>query len=488
MIEATHQESRRGLLAGAIGFGGDFIASLACSGPTTGVAYTLATLLAISGLASPLVVLTGGIVVLLVAVGYARLNRWRADAGAPYIWVGRTIAPPIGFAVGMLAIAIGFLVNIGNITLAGSYLLSIVSPGTVFPGIIIWIVASLYMAAVIFLAVRGIRPSIRVQTTILIAEYAIVLSFAILALLHELGSNAPGVSAPSLSYFSIGSSPNGWTGFATALVIGGFLFGGWEAPLLFSEESKNPNFSPGRAAIVGVLSALVWYLLLFVIFQGVASPANIEAHGADVLGYASTILAPDPWARFLPLAVFSALFAATQMQLTEASRVMFAMGQDRVLPRFVAKLHPRFRTPWVAALILGILPPLVLIPYLISSEAITVIGDIVGSVGLLYLAMYTIIPLACVVFFFRALRGRSSEVPTIVATFIGGATMLFLLAWGFHTQPAAAAIVGGIALAICLISGFIAAMFSKSDFFRSRPIDLTADARPAPGVDVTRQP
>ena len=116
------------------------------------------------------------------------------------------------------------------------------------------------------------------------------------------------------------------------------------------------------------------------------------------------------------------------------------------------------------------------------------IGDIVGSVGLLYLAMYTIIPLACVVFFFRALRGRSSEVPTIVATFIGGATMLFLLAWGFHTQPAAAAIVGGIALAICLISGFIAAMFSKSDFFRSRPIDLTADARPAPGVDVTRQP
>ena len=241
------------------------------------------------------------------------------------------------------------------------------------------------------------------------------------------------MSAPSLSYFSIGSSPNGWTGFATALVIGGFLFGGWEAPLLFSEESKNPNFSPGRAAIVGVISALVWYLLLFVIFQGVASPANIEAHGADVLGYASTILAPDPWARFLPLAVFSALFAATQMQLTEASRVMFAMGQDRVLPRFVAKLHPRFRTPWVAALILGILPPLVLIPYLISSEAITVIGDIVGSVGLLYLAMYTIIPLACVVFFFRALRGRSSEVPTIVATFIGGATMLFLLAWGFHT-------------------------------------------------------
>ena len=476
MIEAAHPESRRGLLAGAIGFGGDFIASLACSGPTTGVAYALATLLAISGLASPLVVLTGGIVVLLVAIGYARLNRWRADAGAPYIWVGRTIAPPIGVAVGMLAIAIGFLVNIGNITLAGSYLLSIISPGTAFPGIVIWLVASVYMAAIVLLAVRGIRPSIEVQTTILIAEYSIVFSFAILALLYELGSHAAGASAPSASYFSIGSSPTGWTGFATALVIGGFLFGGWEAPLLFSEESRKPNFNPGRAAIVGVTSALVWYLLLFIIFQGVASPANIEANGADVLGYASTILAPDPWARFLPLAVFSAVFAATQMQLTEASRVMFAMAQDGVLPRSLAKLHPRFRTPWVAALILGILPPVVLIPYLVSSAATTVIGDIIGSVGLLYLTMYTIIPLACVVFAFRALRGKTSEYPAIVLTFVGGAVMLFLLVWGFHTQPSGAAIVGGIALGVCLISGLVSARVSHSDFFRTRAIDAQGDA------------
>jgi RsiW-degrading membrane proteinase PrsW (M82 family) len=130
----------------------------------------------------------------------------------------------------------------------------------------------------------------------------------------------------------------------------------------------------------------------------------------------------------------------------------------------------------------------VLIPYLVSSAAITVIIDIVGSVGLLYLAMYTIIPLACVVFFFRALRGRNSEIPTIVATFIGGAIMLFLLAWGFHTQPTGAAVVGGIALAACLVSGFIAAMVSKSDFFRTRPIDLDPDAATTPAIAASRQP
>ena len=472
------QGSRRGLLAGAIGFGGDFIASLACSGPTTGVAYTLATFLALSGLASPLVVLAAGIIVLLVAFGYARLNQWRADAGAPYIWVGRVIAPQVGFAVGMLAIAIGFIVNIGNITLAGSYLLGILSPGTTFPAIVIWITAAAYMAVVVFLAVRGIRPSIQVQTTILVAEYVVVGIFAVLALIHEFQGH-PGTSAPSWSYFSIGSSPTGWTGFFMALVIGGFLFGGWEAPLLFSEESKQPNFNPGRAAIVGVISALAWYLLLFIVFQGVASTADLGKNGADVLGYASTLLAPDPVARLLPLAVFSALFAATQMQLTEASRVMFAMGQDKLLPEVVARLHPRFRTPWVAALILGVLPPVVLIPYLVSSAAGTVVLDIVGSVGLFYLAMYTVIPLACVVFAVRALRGKSDFWSSAVPPLLGGAAMLGLFIYGLITLPTAAAVIGGVAIAICIGLGIGASLLSHADYFKHRDVNAPSASEAA---------
>jgi amino acid transporter len=476
MSSETVQGSRRGLLAGAIGFGGDFIASLACSGPTTGVAYALATFLALSGLASPLVVLTAGIIVLLVAIGYARLNRWRADAGAPYVWVGRVIAPPVGFAVGMLAIAIGFIVNIGNITLAGSYLLGILSPGTTFSALIVWITAAIYMALVVFIAVRGIRLSIQVQTSILVAEYLIVGAFAVAALVYEIAQHPEGTSAPSLAYFSIGSSPTGWTGFAMALVIGGFLFGGWEAPLLFSEESKNPNLSPGRAAIVGVIATLAWYLLLFIIFQGVASVKNLGEHGADVLGYASTLLAPDPIARLLPLAVFSALFAATQMQLTEASRVMFSMAQDGLLPKVLAKLHPRFRTPWVASLILGLLPPLVLIPYLVSSGAGTVIVDIIGSVGLFYLAMYTVIPFACVVYAGRALRGKGDFWSSTVPPLIGGVAMLLLFIYGLFTLPFAATIVAGIVLAICVVLGIAAALTSKSEYFKQT--DVSA---PSPG-------
>ena len=484
-MQPSAEQHRPGLLPNALGIAGDWVASLACSGPSTGVAFTLAALLALSGLASPLIVLVCGIGVLLVAIGYAQLNRWRANAGAPYIWVGAAVSPVVGFAMGILALMIGFLVNIGNITLAGSYILGIISPGTTFPKILIWLVSAAYMIVVVYLAVRGIRPSVRVQGAILGAEYAIVISFAIASLIYESSHHHQGAVTPSWSYFSPHSSAAGFSGLAAAAVIGGFLFGGWEAPFMVSEESRKPNFNPGRAAILGVLSALIWYLVLFIVFQGVASPSAIGAHGADVLGYASTLVAPDPLARLLPLAVFSAIFAATQMQLVEASRVMFSMGRDRLLASKLGEVSPRFRTPWLAAVILGSLPPIVLIPYLWSADAGKVIGDIVGSVGLLYLVMYTVIPLSSAWFARSALRKPGRDVLRgVVAPLIGGLFMAVLFVYGLTTQPQAASIVAGIALAACLAWGIIARLASHNAYFRQPRIraDLPEIALPSPAA------
>jgi amino acid transporter len=475
-VHATAEQRRQGLLPNALGVAGDWVASLACAGPSTGVAFTLAALLALSGLASPLVILVCGVGVLLVAIGYARLNRWRANAGAPYVWVGAAVTPVLGFAMGILALMIGFLVNIGNITLAGSYLLGIVNPGASFPKIVIWLVSAAYMAVVIYLAVRGIRPSMRVQGTILGAEYTIIIAFAIASLFYESSHHHLGAVTPSWSYFSVHSSAAGFSGLAAAAVIGGFLFGGWEAPFMVSEESRDPNFNPGRAAILGVLAALIWYLVLFIVFQGIAAPSAIGAHGADVLGYAGTLVAPSPLDRLLPLAVFSAIFAATQMQLVEASRVMFSMGRDKLLPARLGEVSPRFRTPWAAALVLGVLPPIILIPYLWSSNASKVIDDIVGAVGLLYLVMYTVIPLSCAWFARRALRGPGIDMLIgVIAPLIGGLFMGALFVYGLKTQPETASVVAGVVLAVCLAWAIAAKLGLRNPYFQQPRIQMEAE-------------
>ena len=453
------------LLANAISLGGDFVASIANVAPSSSVAFTLALLVSFAGLASPLAVLVAGILMLLVAVGYSRLNNWQPHAGAPFVWVG-TIRPVIGYATGLLAILAATVANIGNITLAGTYLLGVVSPGSTFSNFVVFVISAAVMALVIWIAVYGIRPSIRVQTAIIVFEYAVVILFVILALKREAIDHVVGTTAPSLAAFSIHTSPTGLTGLFNAVVICGFLYAGWEAPLILGEESQKPHFNPGRAAILGVVFLTIWYTFLIIVFQGVASQKNILANGTDVLGYAGRLLLPDPWSRLLSLAVLSAVFATTQMQLSESSRIVFAMGRDRLLPAVLASVHRLYHTPWIACIALGVIPPIFLIPYLLNTQATTAIGYVISADGLLYLAMYCVIAVACV-WYYRRLLGTSvtNLLVSGVLPLIGGASMLAVFGYGLATQSAQVSwVAGGIVLG-CVVVAIVVRSLSHAPYF-----------------------
>lgn len=487
---STHAgEERPTLLANAISLGGDWVASVANVAPTSTVAFTLALLVSFAGLASPLAVVIGGIAMLLVAIGYSRLNNWKPHAGAPYVWVGETVAPILGYATGILAILAATVANIGNITLAGSYLLGIISPGTTFANPLVWVLSTAVMALVIYIAVRGIRPSIRVQTAIIAFEYTVVVLFVILALKREIFDHVAGTTAPSLAAFSIHTSPTGIAGIISALVIGGFLYAGWEAPLVLGEESKNAHFNPGRAAILGVVFLTVWYTFLILVFQGVDSQKAIAAHGTDFLGYTGGLLLPDPWGRLLSLAVLSAVFATTQMQLTESSRVAFAMARERLLPHGLSAIQHVYRTPWVAAIVLGVIPPIALIPYLANASATTAIGYVISADGLLYLIMYAIIAFACV-WYYRRLLSTSTRnlLESGLLPLVGGLANLGIFAYGLATQTAQVSIVAGALCIACVVWALIARGVIGSSPYFTRKVTAhdVAGVAPEPERETTR--
>ena len=99
-------ESSAGLREKSVGLRGDWIASITNVAPTAATTLTMAALIAASGLASPLAMLVAGAAMLCCAVAYHRLNAWQASAEAPVKWVARGLSPILGFAVGILAIAV----------------------------------------------------------------------------------------------------------------------------------------------------------------------------------------------------------------------------------------------------------------------------------------------------------------------------------------------------------------------------------------------
>ncbi|MHB8395154.1 MAG: APC family permease [Candidatus Dormibacteria bacterium] len=250
------------------------------------------------------------------------------------------------------------------------------------------------------------------------------------------------------------ASPTGIAGLFGATVATAFLFAGWETPLYLGEEARERHVNPGKAARLGVLFVLVWYTILVVIFQGMASRHDILAHGSDALSYAGTLALPQPWARLISVAVILAVVAVTQVLLIVGSRLILAMARDGLLPAGLGRVHPRYKTPWVATIVLALIPVIVLIPYLISSGASTAIGDVISSGGLFYLLIYGIVAGTCVWYYRRSIRrGTAAVLVSVVLPLIGGVFLLFAFVNGIRTQTAIVSVVVGVIVVLCLIVG-----------------------------------
>ena len=318
-----------------------------------------------------------------------------------------------------------------------------------------WIVATVIMGILLWLAISGIRPTVWLQLTFIFIEYAAIISFVILALIHE-STHAGGATLPSWSNFSLSGvvgGVGGFKGLAEAAVVCGFLYLGWEATANLGEESTKANVNPGRAMMMGTAFLTLWYTFLILVFQGVSSQKDVLAHGTDVLAYAGQLLVPGFLGRALPLAVLIAVLGTSQIQMVEPSRVLYSMARDRLIPRFFGFLS-KHQTPWAGLALLAAIPPLLLIPYLASSSATKAIGYVISASGMLGLFMYFVIALSSVWFYRSELR-RSPAVALVrgVLPLIGGLFMGVIFFYGLTTQAPAVAWVSVAGVALVYVLG-----------------------------------
>ena len=325
-------ESSAGLREKSVGLRGDWIASITNVAPTAATTLTMAALIGASGLASPLALLVAGAAMLCCAVAYHRLNSWQASAEAPVKWVARGLSPILGFAVGILVLMTALTSNIGNITLIGSTVLSLIAPGQTSNKPLTWVVATVICLLVVAIAVIGVKVTIRFEGWVILVEYMIILSLAIWGLVTELTSHSAGITAPTWSWFTTSRSPGGSTGLIAGVVIATFLLGGWDSPIYLGDEQKRQR-DPGRSVLISITFCTLWVIFLFVCLQGLASSSAITANASNVLPFLAGRLGPKAFADLVALAVIASFATTIQSQIVDGSRIMFGMGRDRTVPR-----------------------------------------------------------------------------------------------------------------------------------------------------------
>src|SRR6516225_5112657 len=382
----------------AIGVAQDTIIGLASSAPAATIAATLAALAATAAYGGGPVIILCGIPMLILANCYRRLNLWNANCGASFEWVGRAINPYLGFLVGWMMLAGCLVGTISVVVVLSPAVLAVfgASAGSTWPNILLSTVVTIIMLTI---AVVGIKLTARTQVAIAVVEYVILIGFAILAFVWLLGHH-PGTYPITKGWLSL-SGINGKGDLAAGLLIAVFMYTGWDATVYVNEEVKHRRVNPGRAAVFAVALLVIMYTLPQVAFQGVVSPAKLHANASSGLVYIAQVLAGSGWAKVMAFALFLSVIASTLTGIVIISRIAYGMASHRVLPPILGQVSPRFATPAIGTIIIGVILIAATWAYLLSSSIANVFSTVVSVTGLLFATFYALTALAAIAYYRR---------------------------------------------------------------------------------------
>ena len=284
----------------------------------------------------------GGAIALAGAYSYAELGALFPKAGGQYVYLRDAYHPIAGFLYGwaLLALIESGAIAAVAITFA-NYALRLIGRPDVAP-ILLAIGAIVLLSIINYL---GVKPGSRVLNVL------VVLKVAALAVLIVAGALAPGTEgwwtaarAASASGVTVAVS------FGAAMIPILFAYGGWQNANYVAEEIENPRRNLPLSLLAGTAAVVVIYVLVNAVYlralglEGLAAtrtPASAAAAGLFG-GWGDT---------FVTASIAISTFGFLDLAILAPTRVYYAMAADGVFLPGLARLHSRYRTPWLAIVI-----------------------------------------------------------------------------------------------------------------------------------------
>ncbi|MBN1194591.1 MAG: amino acid permease [Methanomicrobiaceae archaeon] len=282
------------------------------------------------------------------------------------------------YSVAIAAVAIGWsgyvvdIIHEAGIILPAAF---IHPPGV--PGGMITLPAVLIIAGITALLIRGVKESVRFNMVIVTIKLAVIVLFLILGITHINPANWH----PFMPY--------GWHGVLTGAAIVFFAYIGFDAVSTAAEEVRRPQ-SDLPVGIVGSLAvSTVLYIAVSAVLTGVVSLLAFKNTDAPV-AFALESIGYTWGSAVVAAGAICGITSVLLVLLFGQTRIFFAMARDGLLPGFFSTLHPVFRTPATATLLVGAVTAVIagLLPLEAVAELVTIgtlAAFIIVSAGIIVL-------------------------------------------------------------------------------------------------------
>jgi len=281
---------------------------------------------------APVAVIAASVGVFLVALSFADAAGRYREAGGPYRYASDAFGDYVGAQIGFLYWVVRAASSAAVVNVLITYLAEF-WPSATASG---WRVA--LFAVVVFgsaaLNIVGTRHTVSVLNVFTVGKVLTLAALGVVAMVMLRG----GVPA-----FDAVPAPGAW---ARATLLWIFSFGGFEATLITAAEARDPTRDGPRALIAGV--GIV--ALLYVVLQWMVAATPGAATATRPLGEAARYLIGNPGATLIAVAALVSTSGHVPGSMFAASRLTYAMAERAALPASLARIHRRFRTPYVSIL------------------------------------------------------------------------------------------------------------------------------------------
>ncbi|WP_433557782.1 APC family permease [Pseudonocardia xinjiangensis] len=248
-----------------------------------------------------------------------------------------------------------------------------------------WAVAAAFIAGLALINFRGVGESVKANVVLTIIE----LSGLLLIIGVGLYAVAGGAGEPSRLLEINTGETTAFVAITAATSLAFFAMVGFEDSVNMAEECRNPAKIFPRAMLLGMGVAAAIYVIIAVLSSMLVPADDLAAAKSSALFRVLEVGAPGfPLGLFAVIGLFAVVNSAL-INMLMASRLLYGMSNERILPPVLGRVHEGRRTPWVAIVFTSVIAII-----LVAAVDITALG---GTTALLLLAVFTVVNIAVLV-------------------------------------------------------------------------------------------
>lgn len=364
-----------------------------------------------TGGASPSAYLVAMVAMLFTAHSYGRMSVAYPVAGSAYTYVRKSIDPRVGFLVGW-AILLDYLFLPMVIWLIGGSFLS-----AQFPGIHIAVWILLFIAITTFLNILGIKVADKANYVLMAFQILVIVFFVALSIGHIVHASGAGGLASSTPFVNAGTSLGT---ISAGAAIAAYSFLGFDAVTTLTEETIDPRKNMPRAImLIALIGGGIFVVVAY--FTQLVHPGGAFADSASAASEIALQIGGTFFGAVFLAGLVAAQFASGLAAQASASRLMYAMGRDAVLPKAVfGRLNAKYHTPVANIVIAGTIGLIAIFLDVATSTSFINFGAFTA---------FTMVNVSVIFHFVRARRAgrRLNPVSYVVVPAVGAVICGYLL-------------------------------------------------------------